>query len=193
MSSAPPLLREQADRARDVGDWRLAAALYEVHLGSHPAAGDAALWVQLGNCRKEAGDRDGALDAYRRGLDLAPERADTHLQAAHLHKLCGRRDLAAASYATALRLDPACADAGIELAALEAEPDTPSCDPASLGGRRPRPRRRCPRRGTMVDRRRALRGLSRGRLPGRRRPGRLGAARPCAQGGRRPRRRRPGL
>lgn len=124
--SAQRLLREQADIARDARDWRVAAALYEVHLRSYPDAGEAALWVQLGNCRKEAGDYDGALQAYRCSLDLAPERADTHLQEGRVHQLCGKLDHAGASYATALRLDPTCADAAAELAALEGEADAAS-------------------------------------------------------------------
>lgn len=127
---AQPTLRAQADAARDARDWRLAAALYEMHLAAPPHDADAPLWVQLGHSRKEAGDLDGARRAYDRSLDLDPGQADTHLQVGHLHKLAGRPGPAAASYAEALRRDPDCADARAELAALgrggDASPPVPA-------------------------------------------------------------------
>jgi GT2 family glycosyltransferase len=106
----------QADVLRDARRWEEAAEQYQAALRLSPAR--AAIWVQLGNCRKEAGDRSGAEAAYRQSLELAPDIADTHLQLGHLLKLRGDAMAAIAAYARALRADRFCTPALIELIAL---------------------------------------------------------------------------
>ena len=98
-------LRGKGDAARDAKQWVVAAALYEAYLSDDAGKGDAPIWVQLGHARKESGDDEGAMRAYRRALELAPEVADTHLQIGHLQKKMGKIDLALASFADALRID----------------------------------------------------------------------------------------
>ena len=95
----------RADRARDAGDWELAARYYRAALGAMPDA--SAIWVQYGHALKETGHVGEAEEAYRRSLSLSPGAADTHLQLGHALKLQGRMDEAAASYLRAAALDPA--------------------------------------------------------------------------------------
>ncbi len=102
MSIGDPLA--EADRRRDAGDWRGAAAAYAVHLQRHPQ--DWPIWVQHGHCVKEAGDPLAALDSYRRAEAGMPGDADLPLQIGHALKRAG--DLAGArdAYARAVALDP---------------------------------------------------------------------------------------
>lgn len=102
-----------ADRARDDGQWPLAAAQYRKGLVREP--GNPAIWVQLGHALKESGDLAGAETAYRNALELTPDDADTHLQLGHALKLEGRLEDAVAAYLRALTLDPALHHAAYEL------------------------------------------------------------------------------
>ncbi len=102
MSAGDPLT--EADRRRDAGDWRGAAAAYAAHLQRHPQ--DWPIWVQHGHCVKEAGDPRAALDSYRRAEAGMPGDADLPLQIGHALKRAG--DLAGArdAYARAVALEP---------------------------------------------------------------------------------------
>lgn len=111
-------LRARGDAARDARQWALAAGLYEAYLSEPSASRDAPIWVQLGHSRKESGDDEGAMRAYRRALELAPEVADTHLQIGHLQKKMGQVDLALTSFAEALRIDADSAHARREVSGL---------------------------------------------------------------------------
>jgi GT2 family glycosyltransferase len=99
-----------ADRARDEGQWELAAHLYRKALERNP--GNPAIWVQYGHALKESGElRDPnklaqAEAAYRRALSLDAGAADSHMQLAHVLKLQGRTSEAEASYLCAFALDP---------------------------------------------------------------------------------------
>lgn len=112
---APPRRRrpspiEQADAARDAGQWALAARHYRAVLERRPD--DAAIWVQYGHALKEAGNRKDparlaeAEAAYRRALALQPGTADTHLQLGHVLKLQGKTEEAEAAYLRAFVFDP---------------------------------------------------------------------------------------
>ena len=94
----------RADRARDAGEWALAARHYREALQAMPEA--SAIWVQYGHALKESGNTAEAEAAYRRSLALRPDTADTHLQLGHALKLQGRIDEAAAAYLRAAALDP---------------------------------------------------------------------------------------
>ena len=94
----------RADRARDAGEWALAARYYRQALQAMPEA--SAIWVQYGHALKELGQVAEAEAAYRRSLALRPDMADTHLQLGHALKLQGRIDEAAAAYLRAAALDP---------------------------------------------------------------------------------------
>lgn len=113
--SAPPL--DRANRARDAGDWAVAAALYADHLALAP--GDWPAMVQRGHALKEAGAAEAALDAYLAAEALAPEDADLQLQIGHVLKQQGRWEAAAMRYARAATLDPANPVAAIEAVGTE--------------------------------------------------------------------------
>jgi glycosyltransferase involved in cell wall biosynthesis len=115
-------LRE-ADRRRDAGDWRGAAAAYAAHLERHP--GDWAIWVQHGHCVKEAGDPLGALASYRRAEAGLPGDADLPLQIGHALKLAGDLPGARDAYARALAADPLSAEAWREAERLLDLPEAP--------------------------------------------------------------------
>jgi Ca-activated chloride channel family protein len=83
---------QQARRALDAGDAERAAALFEdpawagtaaYRAGDYAAAADhfqgadsADSWYNRGNALARAGDLEGAIEAYRRSLELAPGRED---------------------------------------------------------------------------------------------------------------------
>src|SRR5271167_5136651 len=73
-----------ADRARDAGQWGLAAQLYCKALARNPR--NPPIWVQYGHALKESGElRDPeklaeAEVAYRQALSLDPSSADSYLQ-----------------------------------------------------------------------------------------------------------------
>ncbi|MBE9603836.1 glycosyltransferase [Acetobacteraceae bacterium H6797] len=113
--SAAELLRV-ADSWRDMHEWREAARAYEGFLRLEPEAWG--IMVQLGHCRKEAGEVDAALAAYRDAERLAPNDADLKLQIGHALKLSGELEAAAEAYRAALELDPGFVVASVELARL---------------------------------------------------------------------------
>jgi len=92
----------RADRARDFGQWQIAARLYRRALDRNP--GNPPIWVQYGHALKEAGQRDAEL-AYRRALTYAPRLTDAHLQLGHALKLQGKTEAAQAAYLRAFVLD----------------------------------------------------------------------------------------
>jgi tetratricopeptide (TPR) repeat protein len=98
-------LVSRGDRARDLGQWEVAARHYREALQAVPQA--SAIWVQYGHALKESGNIAEAEAAYRRSLALSPDTADTHLQLGHALKLQGRTGEAVASYLRAAALDPA--------------------------------------------------------------------------------------
>jgi lipopolysaccharide biosynthesis protein/GT2 family glycosyltransferase/tetratricopeptide (TPR) repeat protein len=99
-----------ADRARDAGQWELAARLYRKALDRDPH--NPPIWVQYGHALKESGelrkpDRLAQAEvAYRRALSLDPGAADTYLQLGHVLKLQGKIEEAQAAYLRAVALDP---------------------------------------------------------------------------------------
>src|SRR5271165_4833890 len=111
-------LRGAGDKARDAQRWSEAANYYSKFLEQNPS--DAAIWVQFGNCSKEAGQYKQALEAYNTALALDDSAADTHLQKGHLLKLMERRDEAIDSYLRSFELQPKENPAFDELLVLDA-------------------------------------------------------------------------
>ncbi|MTI44445.1 glycosyltransferase involved in cell wall biosynthesis [Roseibium hamelinense] len=109
------ILRE-ADAARDLGDWALAARGYSDYVEARPDA--AGIWVQLGNMLKESALYDAAREAYEKAFALEPDNADTALMAGHLMKKMRDYDAAETFYRRALELAPDSRDAFRELGAL---------------------------------------------------------------------------
>jgi len=103
----------RANRARDAGEWELAAHRYREALRAIPNA--PAIWVQYGHALKESGRVAEAERAYRQSLKLNPDTADTHLQLGHALKLLGRIGEAETAYQRAAVLDPALDHARHEL------------------------------------------------------------------------------
>jgi tetratricopeptide (TPR) repeat protein len=105
----------RADRARNAGQWPLAARYYRQALSEEPEL--PAIWVQYGHVLKELGDVAAAVAAYRESLRRDPEHADTHLQLGHALRLQGQIEAAEAAYLRAAALDPRL---DLAIAALEA-------------------------------------------------------------------------
>jgi tetratricopeptide (TPR) repeat protein len=94
----------RADRARDAGQYQLAARHYRQALSEEPEL--PAIWVQYGNMLGAQGEMAAAEAAYRESLRLDPENADAHLQLGHALKLQGQIEAAESTYLSALALDP---------------------------------------------------------------------------------------
>jgi tetratricopeptide (TPR) repeat protein len=94
----------RADRARDAGQWSMAARLYRKALGLYPR--NPPIWVQYGHALKESGLHAQAEAAYRTAIRYDPSSADVHLQLGHVLKLQGRKPDAEAAYLLAAALDP---------------------------------------------------------------------------------------
>ncbi len=106
----------EADRARDAGQWELAARRYRDALRSLPKS--PAIWVQYGHALKAIGKVAEAEGAYREALRLNPASADTHLQLGHVLKLQGRVGKAEEAYRRSVLLDPTGRHARDELIGL---------------------------------------------------------------------------
>jgi tetratricopeptide (TPR) repeat protein len=92
------------DKHRDQKQWREAAEAYTRHLELYPE--DDAIWVQCGNCFKEAGDFARSLTAYKRAEQLNAINFDVHLQLGHFNKITGRLSEALKCYEQAALLNP---------------------------------------------------------------------------------------
>lgn len=121
------------DKARDAGDWGLAAEHYRSYLRVHPDS--FAIWVQLGHALKEAGDLARAEEAYLRAERLDPDDADLALNLGHLMKSMRRLADAELYYTRSFQIDGN-AHAGIELERIGVateEEATPSPKPIQQG------------------------------------------------------------
>jgi tetratricopeptide (TPR) repeat protein len=105
-----------ADRARDAGQWELAAGYYRAALRRKPD--NSAIWVRYGHVLKESGHLAEAEWAYQVGVAYDQSVADSHLQLGHALKLQGKREEALAAYMRAFALDPSLEGARLELAKL---------------------------------------------------------------------------
>jgi hypothetical protein len=94
-----------ADRARDTGQWEVAARYYRRALDRNPC--NSPIWVQYGHVKKEAGQLGHAEEAYRKAIELDPNAADSYAQLGHVLRMQGRGDEAADTYRKALALDAA--------------------------------------------------------------------------------------
>ena len=111
-----PTIITRADRAREAGEWQVAAGLYRIALDRTPNR--PPIWIQYGHALKESGSPAEAETAYRTAIAYDPEDAEAHLQLGHLLKLRGKRAEAEAAYRRASTLDPMLTDAARELAAF---------------------------------------------------------------------------
>jgi tetratricopeptide (TPR) repeat protein len=96
--------RTRANRARDAGQWELAARFFADELDRDPYA--AAIWVQFGHALKEAGRISDAETAYRNAVSLGGEDLDTLLALGDALTLQDKRAEAAQIYARTLGLSP---------------------------------------------------------------------------------------
>src|SRR5947208_2114396 len=111
-----PTIITAADRAREAGEWRLAAGLYRIALKRSP--NKPSIWVQYGHALKESGSPAEAETAYRSAIAYGPADADAHLQLGHVLKLQGKPAEAEGAYRRAWTLDPSLTDAARELVAF---------------------------------------------------------------------------
>jgi tetratricopeptide (TPR) repeat protein len=105
--------RSVGDSHRDRQEWREAAKAYARHLEIHPE--DDAIWIQCGNCFKEAGDFARSLAAYKTAEQLNSANFDVHLQLGHFNKITGRLSEALKSYEQAALLNPDLGDVKHEI------------------------------------------------------------------------------
>jgi len=112
-----PSVITRADRAREAGQWQLAAGLYRVALDRKPR--NPPIWVQYGHALKECGSPAEAEMAYRTAIGYRPKDADAQLQLGHVLKLQGRTAEARDAYRHALALDSSFAEAARELSQLD--------------------------------------------------------------------------
>ena len=94
----------RADRARDAGQYPLAARYYRQALSEEPEL--PAIWVQYGHMLMALGDMAAAAAAYRESLRLDPENADAHVRLGHALHLQGQTAAAEVEFLSALALDP---------------------------------------------------------------------------------------
>ncbi len=69
--------------------------------------GDARLWTRLGDACYDAGDADGAIEAYGRSLALEPSNADVRTDMGSMHRMRGEPAMAVRCYDDALGYAPA--------------------------------------------------------------------------------------
>jgi glycosyltransferase involved in cell wall biosynthesis/SAM-dependent methyltransferase len=105
-----------ADRARDAGQFELAAKQYRRALSRNPH--NPPIWVQYGHMLKEAGDFQQAENAYRRAISLDPAAADAYVQLGHILKTQGKGREAEAAYMRAAAVDPSLNEISLELSTL---------------------------------------------------------------------------
>src|SRR6516164_3157181 len=102
--SRKPSVITLADRARDAGQWDVAARYYEIALRRNP--NKPAIWVQYGHVLKESGNLTKAEQAYRQAIGYDSRIADPHLHLGHILKVQGREDEVQTAYLAALALNP---------------------------------------------------------------------------------------
>ena len=105
-----------ADRARDAGQWELAAGYYRTALLRSPQK--SPIWVQYGHVLKESGQLPQAERAYRTAIAYDRHIADGYLHLGHVLKLQGKKEEAQAAYLRAFALHPSVDDASLELGQL---------------------------------------------------------------------------
>ena len=108
----------RADAARDSGDFRGAAFLYDEALRLTPD--NAGAHVQCGHMFKETADLARAEAHYLAALRLTPDDADLSLQLGHFYKTAGRLKQSAAAYGRAAALMPGWTEPALELERLQA-------------------------------------------------------------------------
>jgi tetratricopeptide (TPR) repeat protein len=115
----------RADRARDAGQFPLAARYYRQALSEEPEL--PAIWVQYGHMLIQLGDVTAAEAAYRESLRLDPGNADTHIQLGRALDLLGRAEDAEAAYLSAAALDRHKPEPGAEAEPLVSEAINGNC------------------------------------------------------------------
>jgi tetratricopeptide (TPR) repeat protein len=93
-----------ADRARDAGEWAVAAHYYEMAIERNPNRPE--IWVQYGHVLKEAGRLSSAEQAYRQAIAGAPPRAEPYRYLGDVLGAQQKRDDAVTAYLQAHSLDP---------------------------------------------------------------------------------------
>jgi len=111
----PDLFEQALDRLR-ADDLARAGELLERVLAADPAHGAA--HYQLGNVRRDLGDRAAAERHFRRALELDPGHAEAHNNLGVLQEIGGRAEEAVASYRRAVQAKPALTQAYLNLGRL---------------------------------------------------------------------------
>jgi len=110
------------DNHRDRMQWRDAAEAYARHLELYPD--DDAIWIQCGNCLKEAGDFASSMAAYKNAERLNAKNFEVHLQLGHLNKVASRVSEALKCYNQAALLNPNSSEVKNEIQNIIHEPSS---------------------------------------------------------------------
>jgi len=97
-------VRSFGDKARDARQWTQAVEYYSAFLEQNPE--EFEIWVQLGNCLKEAGRHEKSLEAYETAIAKNDTNADAYLQKGHILKILGRFSDAYEAYAKSFLHNP---------------------------------------------------------------------------------------
>src|SRR5260221_6248008 len=130
-----PSIITRADRARETGQWQLAAGLHQIALERNPK--NPPIWIQYGHALKETGDLAASEAAYRTALGYNPQDADAHLQLGHVLKIQCKIADAKAAYLRALEIDSSLSAAARELTKLSEPKRALSEGPQIVGERAP--------------------------------------------------------
>jgi tetratricopeptide (TPR) repeat protein len=98
-----------ADRARDAGDWAVAARYYRMALERNPNRPE--IWIQYGHALKETGRLPPAEQAYRQAVAVAPTLAEPYRYLGEVLSAQRKRDEAVSAFLQAHSLDPTSPDA----------------------------------------------------------------------------------
>jgi tetratricopeptide (TPR) repeat protein len=109
----PGLLRLQGYILQEQGRFADAASCYAKVVAREPR--DWEIWNNLGNARRAAGDRGGAIDALTQARQLRPDLAAIHYNLGVALAEAGRLEDGAAAFAEAARLAPGNAGGLLEL------------------------------------------------------------------------------
>jgi SAM-dependent methyltransferase len=93
-----------ADRAREAGEWAVAAHYYRIALGRNPNRPE--IWIQYGHVLKEADRLSPAEHAYRQVIAGAPTLAEPYRYLGDVLSAQRKRDEAVTAYLQAQSLDP---------------------------------------------------------------------------------------
>jgi tetratricopeptide (TPR) repeat protein len=75
-------------------------------------------WINLGAALSRTDDKEGAIKAFKRAIELDPKNGETHFNLAVVYRMQKKNDEAIPEYQEAVRLDPTLSGAWYDLGLL---------------------------------------------------------------------------